>query len=350
MKDFKVFSKAPEIYCSMLKDIESAKEFVYLETFSFGNDKIGKRFLDVLIKKAKQGVKMKLLIDAWGSTADKTFFKELINYGAEIKFFREFRYVIRIFSKNHERNHRKLLLIDNDITYIGSANISYRFIDWREVVLRLNGDITIPFVKSFIRTWESSGNFNSRRMKSVFHKGFQIIHDFPSSIHRITERKYSTLINQAKKEIKIETPYFIPTGGIMNALAEAIKRGVKIMLIVPCKSDNFLVDVLRDRYLGRLYNEGINIYYYKPSVLHAKLLIVDDKFFLLGSSNIDYRSFIYQYEINFFGKNIHIISALKNHFEETLSQSELFNYSEWKKRSSLIKTLELFMHSIRKFL
>ena len=131
---------------------------------------------------------------------------------------------------------------------------------------------------------------------------------------------------------------------------EMLKRGVKIMLIVPCKSDNFLVDVLRDRYLGRLYNEGINIYYYKPSVLHAKLLIVDDKFFLLGSSNIDYRSFIYQYEINFFGKNIHIISALKNHFEETLSQSELFNYSEWKKRSSLIKTLELFMHSIRKFL
>ncbi|MDD5193992.1 MAG: phosphatidylserine/phosphatidylglycerophosphate/cardiolipin synthase family protein [Candidatus Nanoarchaeia archaeon] len=350
MKDFQVFSEAPELFKSMLKDIESAKDFIYLETYIFEDDPIGKKFMELFVKKAKEGVKIRLLIDAWELSKDKTFFRDLINSGGEVRFFRELRYVIRLLSKNHERNHRKLLLIDNNITYIGSANIGHRFITWREVVLRLLGDITFPFVKSFLKSWESFGDFSSKRIKSFFHKSYHIIQDFPSSIHRVTEKKFLGLINHAKKDIMIETPFFIPTERIRNALVNAIKRKVKITLIVPVRSDKFYVDVLRDRYLGKLHNEGVSIYYYKPSVLHAKLLIIDNSFFMLGSSNVDYRSFIYQYEINFFGKNQDIIHALKNHFNETLSKSELFNYNEWKKRSSFKKTLEIFMHFLRKFL
>lgn len=351
MKNLQIFSNPSEIYRNMLKDIESAKEFVYLETYVFDNDKIGKDFLDVLIKKAKEGIKIRLLIDAWESTADKFFFKELISHGAEVKFFREFRYVIRIISKNHERNHRKLLLIDNEIVYLGSLNIGSRFLNWREAVLKLIGDITIPFVNSFMKTWESSGNLNPRRMKSAFHKGFQIIQDFPSYIHRITEKKYLMLIKRAEKEIRIETPYFIPTPNILNAFSNAIKRGVKVFIIVPYKSDKpILLDILRNRYLGRLHTRGINVYCYKPGILHSKLLIIDNKFFLFGSSNLDYRSFIHQYEINFFGKDKNIISALKEHFNETLSQTEPFNYQEWKRRSSFTKIIEIFIHLIREFL
>jgi cardiolipin synthase len=350
MKNFVLFSNPPEIYEEMLKDIDSAKNSVYLETYIYDDDSIGKKFKDTLLKKAKQGVKIKLLLDAWGSTVDKEYFKELMKLGAEVRFFREFKYVIRIFSKNHERNHRKLLLIDNEISYIGSLNIGSKFLKWRELVLKLEGDITSAFSKSFTKTWESYGDFNPKRMKSIVHKGFEIIHDFPSYVHRLTEKKYIKLINNAEKEIRIETPFFIPSLGIRNAFENAIKRGVKINVIIPYKSDIRIADLLRDSYLGKLHKAGVNIYYYKPENLHSKLLIVDNKFFLLGSSNLDYRSFIYQYEINFFGKNSQIIKSLNEYSKKTLLDSTLFDYNDWKKRSSFKKILELLMLLVRDFL
>lgn len=367
MKDFKLFSNPAETYKEMLKDIDSAKNCIYLETYIYDKDSIGDKFRKALIKKAKQGVKIKILLDAWGSTVDKEYFKKLIESCAEVRFFREFRYVIRLLTKNHERNHRKLLLIDNEISYIGSLNITSSCLTGRELVLRLKGDIALAFVKSFMKTWESYGDFNSRRMKSIFYKGFEIIHDFPSYVHRLTEKKYIELIKKAEKEIKIETPYFIPSPGLRNAFAKATKKGVKVMIILPYKSSVRTADLLRNRYLGRLHKIGVRIYYYKdetfqsknlvmdskyykPEDLHSKLLIVDSKFFLLGSSNLDYRSFIHQYEINFFGKDSNIIDSLNKHFNETLSKTIPFDYNEWRNRSSFKKIMEILINFIRHFL
>src|SRR3989344_6348799 len=137
MKSFEIIYNPKKIYKEMLKDIVSAKSSICLETYIYDKDKIGNRFLSALIKKAKEGVKIKLFIDAWGSTVKKDYFEKLIRLGGEVKFFREFRYVIRIFSKNHERNHRKLLIVDNKISYIGSANITASCLNWRELVIRL---------------------------------------------------------------------------------------------------------------------------------------------------------------------------------------------------------------------
>ena len=353
-EEFSIFSEPEKCWESMLEDIKNAKNQIYLETYIYDNDLIGIRFRNLLIEKVKEGVKVKVLIDAWGSKADKNFFQELINSGGEVRFFREFKYVLRFFSKNHERNHRKLLLIDGKISYIGSLNIADRFVNWRELMIRFVGEITEDFEKSFFQIWKIHGKFTKRRFDQLVHRGFQILQDNPSDLYRPVQKRFKTLIKYSQKSILIENPFLLLPRKVRKELIRAVKRGVKVVLVLPRSSDVKTFDLVRDRYLGELHKGGIKIWYYdngKPySNLHAKLLIVDDKVFVMGSSNLDYRSFIYQYEINVIGRNRKIISELKHHFKGTLEKSKPFNYSQWKTRSSFNKLFGIFLSYFREYL
>ena len=255
------------------------------------------------------------------------------------------RYVIRWFGENHERNHRKLLLIDEKISYIGSINITSGCLDWRELVLKLEGTIGSHFVFSFLSHWELAGKITKKKIKLILHKGFEILQDIPADKKMLTADKYIKLIKSAKKEILIETPYFVPPIRIRQALDRAVKRGVNVTILLPCKSDLKILDIIRNRYLGRLYMKGIKIYYYLPSNLHSKLLLVDNSFFILGSSNLDYRALVHQYEINLLGRNKKIISELRSFFNSGLKESKPFDYREYKSRSSFTKALEFSLHS-----
>ena len=352
MVRYNIFSNPEEFYSKILDDISRSKKFVYIETYLFGNDPIGKKFISILSEKAKEGVEVKILIDAWGyfilsgriSKSKRTLFKPLIDAGGEVKFFREVQYTWSFFSKNNERDHRKLVIIDGKITYFGSYNITEKFIKNREIVLRIEEDITSESVKSFNFFWNSRKGF----MKNLIHKEFILLQDFPSSIRKYTENSYVKLIKNAKYEINIETPYFIPSLRVRKAFLTAVRKGVKVRIILPKKSNWGAVDLIRNRYLGYLHRAGVNIYYYLPKLLHSKLLIVDNKFFLLGSSNLDYRSFRYNYEINLFGKNRRLVKLIHNHFNDTLMECEPFDYNKWKKRSNIKKFLELILYKIRR--
>ncbi len=352
MGNFEIYSEPKKFYKKMLEDIMSSKKHVYLECHLYWDDFIGKKFRRVLTKRAAEGVKVKLLIDAWGAKIDKKkYFKKLIKNGGEVRYFREIKYVLRFLSKNHERNHRKLLLIDDKISYIGSANISSEFYpDGRELVMRIDGNITTAFAKTFLNSWDSAGGLNKKRIKSLFHRGFEIIQDAPSEIYKATERRYIKLIDGARKEIFIESPYFIPSRGVRKAFVRAIKRNVKIKLVLPHYSDMKIADIVRGRYLGEAHRSGVEIYYYPRHKLHSKLLIIDDKFFLLGSSNLDYRSFLHQFEINLLGKNKRMIHALKKSYCQALRKCIPFDYNEWKQRSSIDKSLDLLFLLIRKYI
>lgn len=340
----------PKLYNAMLKDIDNSKKFIYLETYIYDNDEIGEKFKKALIKKAKQGVKIKLLVDGWGSYVNKEYFKELIKLGAEVRLFREFRYFIRMFSKNQERNHRKLLIIDNEICYIGSANITAKCLSYRELTIRIKGEIIKYFIEAFMQTWEIYGKLTKKKVKSFLYKEYEILQDFPSYYHRITEKKLKKLLKNAKKSIFIETPYFVPSPDLINSLKKAVKKNVDVKIILPSDSQVRLVDIIRNRFLGNLHKEGIKIFYYTPLFLHTKLLLVDNKFFMFGSSNLDYRSFIHQFEINILGKNPKLIKELNEYFNETLKDSKPFDYNQWKHRSSFKKLLELLLSTIEHYL
>ena len=333
----------------MLKDIRAAKKEILLETYIYDDDKIGKKFRDELIKKALEGVKVRLLVDAWGSDADKKFFKKFIEAGGKVRFFREIRYVIRFFNENHERNHRKLLLIDNKISYIGSINITGDCLNWRELVLRLEDDITYSLKRTFVRSWYNFNKLINRRLKKIFHEDYEIIQDSPLKLFRPAERSYKKLIRKAKKEVFIETPYFVPSSGVRRAIRKAVKRGVEVKIIIPHSSDLRFLDIFRNRYIGRLHKKGVKIYFYSK-VLHSKLLIIDDLFFLLGSSNLDFRSFRHQYEINLLGKDRKIICDLKEYFKQTLKGSHAFDYAKWKHRHIFKRIIEVLMKPFGRYL
>jgi len=165
-----------DIYHAMFHDIEKARKYVCLETFRFENDPIGVKFRNLLTKKAKEGIEVILLLDAWGTAVSEKFFKELIGYGGKIKFFKRIRWTINIISANHERDHRKLLLIDDEVSYISSINISNYNLNWREFSLRLNGDIT-------------------RCLKKIFDQNFNLkdIYQFDKRIYEKKQYPYSQI-------------------------------------------------------------------------------------------------------------------------------------------------------------
>lgn len=320
--EYKVMSSPEMIYKSMLEDVKKAKKEILLETYIYGDDKVGREFRDELTKKALEGVKVRVLVDAWGSSVRKKFFRKLIDAGGKVRFFRKFRHAWRIFTENHRRNHRKLLIIDKQVSYIGSINITASCLKWEELVIRINSPLTIQLKKSFNKTWNRFNILKIKRMKGIFYEGFEILHDFPSGKMSFTGRRYIKLISKAQKEILITTPYFLPSQRIRRALRKAAKRGVEIKILLPKTSDVRILDLFRNRYLRKLCQKGIDVYYY-PKILHSKLLIIDDKFFLMGSSNLDYRSFMHQFELNLVGGDEGLISELKKHFYKNLKISEL---------------------------
>ncbi len=337
------FSDPLKMYISMLSDIEKAKHYVYLETYRFGRHAIGQKFRYILQKKHREGVEIKLLVDSWGSASHRNFFHELIKLGAGVRYFKKIKLTFDGLTKHHRRDHRKLLVIDNKITYIGSSNITDHCFNWRESNLRIYHDIALAFRRVFLQNFDL---YNKRFYDKIAftrvidYDEFRIIRDVPSTLMQPTKKQYLELIKTAKNEIIIETPYFLPSGLIRKALNEAGKRGVKVKIIIPKRSDVGIIDVLRNKYLGQIHTENVHIYFYLPQNLHAKIFIADRKTFIIGSSNFDYRSFRFQYELNLMGENKTITNLIVKHVRETLSECESFDFDLWIKRSPVQKFFE----------
>lgn len=338
------------LYASKLRDIEAAKTSIYLETYRINEDEIGTKFRDALANKCKQGLIVKLLVDSWGTSVSGNFFTPIINNGGQVRFFKKFKFFIDFFTKNHRRNHRKLLIIDNHITYIGSSNYTSYSLLWRESVLRIEGEISNYFKKTFKESFNiyKKYHFHKFSFKKTIKLGdYQIVQDIPSIYHQRIKKKYTELIIHSKKEILIETPYFLPGFKLRKALMDAGERGVDVKILVPKNSDVKLVDILRNKYLGMFYKKNVKILFYTPNNLHAKCLLVDNEVFSVGSPNFDYRSFRYQYEIALFGYNDLICNSIREHVSRTMLDCEAFDYIKWKSRPNIEKIFEWLMLPLR---
>ncbi len=351
---YHLFDEPLQYYNEMIDDIDKATNYIYIETFRVGKDEIGDRFRRALTKKAKEGVKVKILIDYWGAgPIDDDYFKKLIKYGGKVRFFEKIKFNTDMFTRSHRRNHRKLLLIDDEITYIGSSNLTGYNMNWRESVLKMKGDITVTFVKLFNQDYRGFNKygFNSPyRTKLIKHGNFEIVRDVPSITKKLINNKFIKLIKAAKSVITIETPYFLPGFFLRKALMDAAQRGVSVNIVLPKNSDVTLIDILRNKYFGLLYKSGVNILFYELNNLHAKLMLVDKKIFAIGSSNFDYRSFRYMYEIMLVGDNKEIARQVNSHVKTTISDSQRFNYLNWKNRPLINKFFEWILLPFRHLL
>lgn len=348
----KVLSDPLDIFNSMLHDIENAKDYIYIETYKWGYDPIGIKFKNLLTKKSKQGVKIRLLIDSWGSSVSEVFFQEMIQHGAHVKIFKKFRYSINLFSSNHERDHRKLVIIDDHISYLSSLNYTNYNLNWRELSIRFEGSLTKSFKTVFLGNFNLKNTYKFDKYKHtrlLRHGSFLIFRDVPSIVIQKISRKYQQMIKKAANEIIIESPYFLPTRNLREALAKAAKRGVDVKIYMPYRSDVLMANVLREYYLGKLHQAGIKLYFYLPDNLHAKFMIVDDQF-MVSTANFDYRSFRYQFEVGLFGSDDNILAQLHHHNNITFSESVEFDYEKWKNRGRWHKFKEWSILPIRHFL
>jgi len=353
-ESYHLFDDPLQYYNEMIEDIAKAQKYIYIETFRVGKDEIGERFRRALTKKAKEGVEVKLLIDYWGAgSIDHDYFKKLIKYNGEVRFFEKIKFNSDIFTRSHRRNHRKLLLIDDEITYIGSSNLTAYNMNWRESVLRMKSDITSTFVKIFKQDFNNFNKYSFHKpykTQLVKHGSYEIVRDAPNIARKQINNKFIRLIKNAKSRVTIETPYFLPGFFLRKSLMDAAQRGVSVNVILPKHSDVTLIDILRNKYFGMLYKAGINILFYELNNLHAKMMLVDKKVFAIGSSNFDYRSFRYMYEIMLIGNNKEIASQINNHMKITISDSKKFNYSHWKRRSLINKLFEWLLLPFRHLL
>ncbi len=352
--EFRIIDDTLQYYNLMLGDIAQARSYIFVETYKFANDHMGVRFRDALTRKSREGVKVKILIDSWGKgPISESFFSELIQWGGEVKFFEKIKINSDIFTRGHRRDHRKIMIIDDTISYIGSANITGYNLNWRELCLRMEGELALSFKKVFLENFEAFNPYIitnkvtfTRRIKVG---DFEIIRDVPSIQFQRLKKRYTQLIKKATRSVVIETPYFLPGFILRKAMIDASNKGIDVTVIMPKHSDVRMIDVLRNKYLGILHNAGVKLLFYAPYNLHAKLLMTDDEIFSISSANFDYRSFRYQYEIALIGSDSEILRQLRDHIAETVRNSHPFDHAEWARRPMIEKIFEWILLPFRHF-
>ncbi len=348
------FDDPIKYYNAMLDDVLAAKEYVYIETYKFGHQTIGIKFRDAITQKAREGVEIKVLVDSWGSSSlPNDFFDDLKAAGGQVRVFQKIKINFDFFTRGHRRNHRKLLLIDDKITYLGSSNLTEYNIIWRESMLRIVGGIVHEFKKIFFQDfiiYNKYIRYKRRLTQSLHFKTCEIVRDVPSVTRQKIKKRYELLIRGAIKEIIIETPYFLPGFKLRKALINAANRGVTVKVIIPQNSDVRMVNILHGRYLKMLHNHNIQFLYFQKHNLHAKILLFDNKIFSIGSPNFDYRSFRYMHEIALIGSKPEITSLIKQHIAETIELCKPFDYEAWLRRPMIQKLFEWLLLPLRHLL
>ncbi len=342
----KAFTDGSTLYDSIFADIETAKETIYAEYYIIENDKISTRFLDALVKKAKEGVNVKIVADAVGSwRVTKKTKQYLANAGIE---FHEFLPVsLPLFGKKiNYRNHRKLLIIDNETGYIGGMNVADRYIEgkpsfgkWRDTHIRVVGD----GVQGLSKVFRKDYHFVSRQLSSTNTKPspkadgltpckMQTVFSGPDMEYRAIMQTYLRIIMQSKRYVYIETPYFMPNEAVRSALVTAAKSGVEIKIIIPLESDERFVLMSTYSYVKGLASAGIQFYFYKAGFIHSKLIVSDDKIVSIGSANMDFRSLEHNFETNAILYGDETAALFRGIYERDLVDSEAFDMGRWKSR------------------
>lgn len=311
-----IFTNAREKYDALIKDIEAAKHSIHMLYFIIQNDHIGKKIKGLLAEKAKQGVEVRLLFDH-GSNLLMPFkaYKAITDNGGEV--FTYFSNTIDNYLKVNFRNHRKIVVIDGKIGYTGGINIGDEYMGlvektspWRDTHVRMTGHCVMDLQLSFIEDWiyaskTSAKAFDTKKYfpepgpEQLGNTGIQIVTSGPDTGGEEIKRGFIKMINSARKNIFIQTPYFIPDTSVLEALQNAAFSGVNVILQIPAKPDKRYVYKATMSYVADVLDYGIKVYLY-PGFLHAKMLVVDDNFCSIGTANVDMRSFALNFELNAF--------------------------------------------------
>lgn len=305
---------AEDTYERIEEAILSAKHSINLEYYIFEPDLVGKRLQDALVKKANEGVEIRLLYDAIGSISlgwKKSFLKVFSDAGISVHDFLALRTFFKPWNINL-RNHRKILIVDSKIGFTGSLNIGRQFLNdsqpgdkcWRETHVLIKGPAVTQLQWIFGEDWffATGEEVLSPRYlsphKSPGSEVVQIVASGPDEREEAIHKSFLAAINQSERSVFLTTPYFIPERSLNLALQLAALRGVDVRILLPRTSDHKFVSMAGRSYYADLLKNGVKIFEYQRGVLHAKMLVVDGHFVSIGSANSDIRSFSYNFEVN----------------------------------------------------
>ncbi|SDH30715.1 cardiolipin synthase [Winogradskyella thalassocola] len=349
--------EGPSTFEAIFKAIENATHFIHLQYYIYEDGDIAEHFLTVLEKKIKEGVEVRFIYDGLGSRAlSKRYIKALKRIGVEVYPFLPIRFGKLLASVNY-RNHRKIVIVDGMVAFIGGINISDKYIKgdgvlgmWHDLHLELRGSIVNSLQVVFAKDWSfASGQedllktlYFSEHSIAPGKSTVQAIESGPDSDFSSIHQLYLSIINSSEKYVYITNPYIIPGEALMKALQIAALSGVDVRLLLSAKSDNALVKYTVQSYFEDFMEAGVKIYQYPDGFLHSKVIISDDELTTIGTANLDIRSFEQNYEVNVVVYEKEITEELKKDFFKHCEISTQISYKDFIKRSKIERLKEGF--------
>ena len=352
--NIQVYFAGEEFFSDLKKEIANAKKFINMEYFIFQFDGIGKEIADLLIKKAKEGVEVNLIIDGvnLANYKLKSYFK---NTGVHLYLF--FRTYIPIFNiRINYRDHRKVTIIDNRVAFVGGMNIGDEYLGkgkigyWRDTSVKIYGDIVSTFEKEFYFSMsivknkflkdEKTSNEISLKYEEEDNVYMQVISSGPNYEFPAIRDNYIKLIQEARKSVFIQTPYFVPDDLLLDTLKSAVLSGIDVKIMIPNKADHPFIYWINQYYVAELLRLGANIYRYENGFIHSKTILVDEEVVSVGTCNFDYRSFYLNFEINLNVYNKDVANSFKTQYYKDIAISKKLTFADFKKRSIFTKVKE----------
>ena len=340
---------------ALLAEIARARHHIHLQYYIFCDDETGLALRDALIAKAREGVAVRILYDDVGChSVRKEFFEEMRRAGIEVHAFLHVKFPL-FTSKINYRNHRKIVVIDGCVGFLGGMNIADRYLrgtswgPWRDTHFRFEGGGTAGLQASFLSDWTAttrqkpSGEHLFPAPERFGDNALQIVAGGPFGKWRALLQADSYAIARARRRVWIQTPYYLPSEVLNSALQEAALAGVDVRLMVPERSDSRLVDLASHSFLDDMMKAGVRIEFYRPGFLHAKLLLIDDDLAVIGSANMDFRSFEHNFEINAFVYDRDFTARMAALFEQDAAHCRTITPGEWFHRPRLLRLAESFM-------
>lgn len=322
---YKFFTNSERTWQAMFRAISSAKESVYLEMYIFQDDILLFDFLNLLKEKAKNGLRVRILLDSFGSAGlSKGAIATLRENGAELFFFSRFLH----------RMHRKILVVDERVAFIGGVNFHQVAWRWDDLVVEIKGKLVLSIIRSFAKVYAESGGKDpavlAQNKRVILDKTRTwLIEHFPFRKNLSLKKIYKKHLRKAEKNIILVTPYFMPKHWFIGVLHQAVLRGVRVEILVPKTTDIFIIDRVNYFYMFKLSKLGIN-FYLEPKMNHAKVMILDSKEGIVGSQNLDFLSFELNNEIGVFLKDLNAVKKLSLIVENWKKGAILFDFRAYK--------------------
>ncbi len=356
--DVRIFTDGEDKFRELIYELDHAKRYIHLQYYIIRNDELWKEIEEVLIRKVRQGVKVRVLFDSMGCRSTRrSVWTRLEDAGVEVAEF--FPALLGKFQlRLNYRNHRKIVVIDGRLGFVGGFNVgreylgrSRKFGYWRDTHLCIEGSAVTSLAVRFVLDWNYAARENLFLDDSLFEipeyiRGgrdpIQIITSGPDSKYPKIRDNYLRLIHMARKNIYIQTPYFIPDDDIKSALVIAAKSGIDVRIMIPCKPDHPFVYWATYSYIGEMIEAGARCYTYDNGFLHSKCLCVDGLVSCVGTANMDIRSFALNFEVNAVIYSAKTTLRLEEAFENDIPKSTMITRKRYRQRNWIIRFKEQF--------